>query len=474
MTDQHDGLAPCCSARSMPAAMRASTRVAWALPRLRDPPVRPPPGPVRRCRLRPGSGRAGAVPLPPVTGGAASRCCLGVGVRRRGVPLDRHHGVIGIGQAQADGLPAEGGQLLAHGRHHIGPVADSPSPGTSTTVPAALARAAGTSRARKDSSPACRVFCCSAGSCRISACCCSGCAPTPGATAAGAAGVSGAGVGASSASTGRQGRAGGGRAQQRATTSTESSTGGRLTLASLPPFAPSGQRERPSRRRISVTMPPLNLRRGYPMQPFAIAPSILSADFARLGERSRQVPRRRCRHGPFRRDGQPLCAQSHHRPHGQQGAAQQRGDRAHRRAPDVKPVDRIIGDFIEARPTDITFHPEASEHIDRSLQLIKDRRLPGRPGVQSGHLAGCPEVRHGQDRHGAADERQPRLRRQKFIPGTLDKLREARALIDASGRPIRPEIDGGSTSRTSARSPVPGPIPSSPLGQLRASPTMPR
>lgn len=178
------------------------------------------------------------------------------------------------------------------------------------------------------------------------------------------------------------------------------------------------------------------------MQPYAIAPSILSADFARLGEDVDKVLAAGAdivhfdvmdnHYVPNLTIGPMVCT-----------ALRKYGVTApidvHLM---VSPVDRIIGDFIEAGATYITFHPEASQHVDRSLQLIKDG------GCKAGLVfnpasSWMPEVRDGQSRHGAADERQPRLRRQKFIPGTLDKLREARALIDASGRDIRLEIDGG-------------------------------
>src|SRR5690606_22211139 len=108
------------------------------------------------------------------------------------------------------------------------------------------------------------------------------------------------------------------------------------------------------------------------MQPFAIAPSILSADFARLGEEVDKVLAGGAdivhldvmdnHYVPNLTIGPMVCAAL--RKYGISAPID-----AHLM---VKPVDRIIGDFIEAGASYITFHPEASEHIDRSLQLIRD------------------------------------------------------------------------------------------------------
>jgi ribulose-phosphate 3-epimerase len=87
----------------------------------------------------------------------------------------------------------------------------------------------------------------------------------------------------------------------------------------------------------------------------------------------------------------------------------------------VSPVDRIIGDFAEAGASFITFHPEATLHVDRSLQLIRD--------------GGC--------KAGLVFNPATPLDVLKYVMDKVDKLREARALIDASGRDIRLEIDGG-------------------------------
>ena len=109
----------------------------------------------------------------------------------------------------------------------------------------------------------------------------------------------------------------------------------------------------------------------------------------------------------------------------------------------VKPVDRLIGDFLEAGASYITFHPEASEHIDRSLQLIKDGGA--KAGLVFNPATSLDALKYVMDKVDMVllMSVNPGFGGQKFIPGTLDKLREARALIDASGRDIRLEIDGG-------------------------------
>jgi ribulose-phosphate 3-epimerase len=109
----------------------------------------------------------------------------------------------------------------------------------------------------------------------------------------------------------------------------------------------------------------------------------------------------------------------------------------------VKPVDDLIKRFIDAGATYITFHPEASEHIDRSLQLIKDS------GCKAGLVFNPATPLHSLDY--AMDKLDmillmsvnPGFGGQKFISATLEKLRETRAKIEASGYDIRLEIDGG-------------------------------
>jgi ribulose-phosphate 3-epimerase len=109
----------------------------------------------------------------------------------------------------------------------------------------------------------------------------------------------------------------------------------------------------------------------------------------------------------------------------------------------VSPVDRIVGDFIEAGATYITFHPEATQHIDRSLQLIREGGC--KSGLVFNPATPLDVLKYVMDKVDMIllMSVNPGFGGQKFIPGTLDKLREARALIDASGRDIRLEIDGG-------------------------------
>jgi ribulose-phosphate 3-epimerase len=109
----------------------------------------------------------------------------------------------------------------------------------------------------------------------------------------------------------------------------------------------------------------------------------------------------------------------------------------------VSPVDRIIGDFVEAGASYITFHPEASDHIDRSLQLIREAGC--KSGLVFNPATPLDTLRYVMDKVDMVllMSVNPGFGGQKFIPGTLDKLREARKLIDDSGLDIRLEIDGG-------------------------------
>lgn len=179
------------------------------------------------------------------------------------------------------------------------------------------------------------------------------------------------------------------------------------------------------------------------MQPFAIAPSILSADFARLGEEVDNVLAAGAdivhfdvmdnHYVPNLTIGPMVCA-----------ALRKYGVSApidvHLM---VSPVDRIIGDFIEAGASYITFHPEASQHIDRSLQLIREGGC--KAGLVFNPATPLNLLEYVMDKVDMIllMSVNPGFGGQKFIPGTLNKLREARALIDASGRDIRLEIDGG-------------------------------
>jgi len=109
----------------------------------------------------------------------------------------------------------------------------------------------------------------------------------------------------------------------------------------------------------------------------------------------------------------------------------------------VKPVDRIIPDFAKAGATYITFHPEASEHVDRSLQLIKSEGC--KSGLVFNPATPLDVLKYVIDKVDMVllMSVNPGFGGQSFIPSALDKLREARKIIDESGRDIRLEIDGG-------------------------------
>ena len=109
----------------------------------------------------------------------------------------------------------------------------------------------------------------------------------------------------------------------------------------------------------------------------------------------------------------------------------------------VEPVDRIIPDFAQAGATYITFHPEASRHIDRSLGLIHEEGC--KAGLVFNPATPLSWLEHVIDKVDMVllMSVNPGFGGQKFIPSALDKLREVRKMIDASGREIRLEIDGG-------------------------------
>jgi ribulose-phosphate 3-epimerase len=174
-----------------------------------------------------------------------------------------------------------------------------------------------------------------------------------------------------------------------------------------------------------------------------IAPSILSADFARLGEEVDNVLAAGAdivhfdvmdnHYVPNLTIGPLICEAL--RKHGVTAPID-----VHLM---VKPVDRIIPDFAQAGATYITFHPEASEHVDRTLQLIKAEGC--KAGLVFNPATPLDYLKYELDNIDMVllMSVNPGFGGQSFIPSALDKLREARALIDASGRDIRLEIDGG-------------------------------
>ncbi len=178
-------------------------------------------------------------------------------------------------------------------------------------------------------------------------------------------------------------------------------------------------------------------------KPCLIAPSILSADFARLGEEVDKVLAAGAdwvhfdvmdnHYVPNLTIGPLVCAAL--RKHGVTAPID-----VHLM---VKPVDRIIPDFAQAGATYISFHPEASEHIHRTIQLIRNAGC--KPGLVFNPATPLDYLDHVLDQLDLVliMSVNPGFAGQSFIPGALEKLRRVRERIDRSKRDIRLEVDGG-------------------------------
>jgi ribulose-phosphate 3-epimerase len=179
------------------------------------------------------------------------------------------------------------------------------------------------------------------------------------------------------------------------------------------------------------------------VQPLWIAPSILSADFARLGEEVDAVLAAGAdivhfdvmdnHYVPNLTIGPLVCAAL--RKHGVTAPID-----VHLM---IEPVDRIVPDFAEAGATYISFHPEASRHVDRTIELIREHGC--KPGLVFNPATPLEYLDYTLQKIDMVllMSVNPGFGGQKFIPGALGKLAEARARIEASGRAVRLEIDGG-------------------------------
>ena len=179
------------------------------------------------------------------------------------------------------------------------------------------------------------------------------------------------------------------------------------------------------------------------MNEYLIAPSILSADFARLGDEVEAVLDAGADVIHFD------VMDNHYVPNLTIGPMVCEALRKHGVAAPidvhlmVTPVDRLIADFAAAGASYISFHPEASHHVDRSLQLIRDHGCKSGLVFNPAAPLNCLEYVLDKIDLVLLMSVNPGFGGQKFIPATLDKARQARAIIDEAENPIRLEVDGG-------------------------------